>query len=675
MNGSSNQCAAPAFDKTFLSILNWVLLGGLLAFAPLLEGGTTHVAVMVMRFLIVAGLCLCLVQGLREGTMPLPWSGPWQAGLAFIGITVLTTIGSPYRGQSIQWLLLVLAYAGTFYWVSVFLRCWAHAALLLAIPVGMGVVEAVLALGQTWLGQARSSGTFFNPNFLAGYLAAGWCIVLAALVYSRIHRRRGAVLPRGETIRVLGGVAILALLLAVIVLTGSRGGLLALLAGSVLVLGARFGARAGLILAAVLVGVMIAIPNPLRERVLAEHEANPVSYARWQIWQGALRMMADHPAGIGPGLYQYLYPRYAFPIEGQIARYGKVAQTPHNEYLQIGVEMGTAGLLIFLAGLGLVGRDAAAVLRRRMRRRHRGLFVGAGGAAAAILVHAGVDSNLHEPGIALVLLLSLAVLLAGSRLSGPEPWPGWHAWRLTPPWLWAGAGALLAAGLLVVSLRMGLAWLAYADGFAAAERKDLGTAAERHRTAVELDSGRALYHSALAATLAQMFEETGDRARGDTAVREFERTLALNPLDGRLVGQLARLHAERAGFETEPAQRQAERQRALALYEQAVQLEPFNPFHRLEAARLQAMLGEHERAEALVRAALVLEPNFLNGRAWLVRHAVKNGRVDKARREYGEIVARRARYAGAPKDGYEARLLTVDIEMLDSVLRSAAAPS
>jgi O-antigen ligase len=50
--------------------------------------------------------------------------------------------------------------------------------------------------------------------------------------------------------------------------------------------------------------------------------------------------MTEYPFGLGLGLYQYAYPHYAFPVEGQIARYGRVAQTPHNEYLQMGVELG-----------------------------------------------------------------------------------------------------------------------------------------------------------------------------------------------------------------------------------------------------------------------------------------------------------------------------------------------
>ena len=55
--------------------------------------------------------------------------------------------------------------------------------------------------------------------------------------------------------------------------------------------------------------------------------------------------MTDHPFGIGLGLYQYTYPLYAFPVEGELLDMERSRRRPHNDYLQMGVEMGVGALL------------------------------------------------------------------------------------------------------------------------------------------------------------------------------------------------------------------------------------------------------------------------------------------------------------------------------------------
>jgi tetratricopeptide (TPR) repeat protein len=229
---------------------------------------------------------------------------------------------------------------------------------------------------------------------------------------------------------------------------------------------------------------------------------------------------------------------------------------------------------------------------------------------------------------------------------------------------------------------MGLAWVSYERGFAAAEQNNPQKAIELYQTAVGLDSGKALYHSALAMAYSQSFEKAGELTQSLEAIREYERAMVLNPLDGRLPGQLARVYAmvaEASGAgQRDPREsddRTLYRRRALAAYGQGLRLQPFNPFYRLEAARLHAMLGQHDRAVALVREAVELEPNFLAGRAWLVRRHVKTGNLEAARQEYADLLARRARYATWPKDGYDTRLLAADVEGLTALLRKSGATS
>ena len=639
---------------------------------------------MIIRLMVLLMLAVYWAGGIRNGALTVPSLRIGPAVLVYLGLAAFSTAISPYTHQSLQWLVVLLGYAALLYLLVCFIEGWDHIARLLAVLVGMGLFETGWALVQGgWFAATRPTGTFFNPNFLAGYLAAVWAIVLGSLCYVRLGWKRGRRPKRvhfSDLIRVMVPIAILTLLLSAIVWTGSRGGILALVVGTALVLTVRFG-RTGLSVLTLLLLVGLLVPNPLRDRLWAEHVANPVGYARWQMWQSAAREMTDHPFGIGLGLYQYMVPRYMFPVEGQIARYGRVAQTPHNEYLQMGVELGVASVLIFGWGLVLMVREARAALRQRLRRWQRGVVLGVSGAMAGILVHAAVDSNLHEPALAIVLTLCAGLVLSARRLTGRVIEPSGFV-SLGPPrsrLLWAWLGVLVVGMLAVHVVRLGLAWTVHESGSRAAGRQDFPKAITDYRTAIALDPGRALYHSSLAAVYFQVFEQTRDGAAVQTSLDELRAAIALNPLDSRLLGLLGHVYASLASSMTirgnqsgaQETQRMVWLRAAVSAYERAVALEPFAPFYRLELGRLSLALGDHETAEAHVRRVIELEPNFLPGREWLARLYLQSERVDEAGREYREILERQRRYADWNKSDFEERFMKADVTALAAELKRA----
>jgi O-antigen ligase len=370
---------------------------------------------MIIRLMVLVLLSLYFVKGLRAARLSCPRVHIGPALLAYLGLACLSTIGSPYANQSIQWLIVLMSYAGLLYLLVYFIDEWDHVVKLLVVLVGTGFVESVTALSQAdWFGSIRATGTFFNPNFLAAYLTAVATVLLGYLCYSRSpwRRRRGVWT---ELIQYLIVVAGLVVVLLALVSTGSRGGMLAMLVGATLVVGLRFGRR-GLLVLVLFFGALLLIASPLRDRLQAEHVSNPVGYARWHIWHSSLQVMKEEPFGVGLGLYQYLSPRYAFPVEGQITRYGKLAKTAHNEYLHMGVELGLVSIAIFCWGVVGLARQAGAALRGRLTRWQRGIVVGTGGAVTAILVQAAVDSTLHAPAVAVVLTLCAGILLSLRKL-------------------------------------------------------------------------------------------------------------------------------------------------------------------------------------------------------------------------------------------------------------------
>jgi O-antigen ligase/polysaccharide polymerase Wzy-like membrane protein len=671
---------SPPGERAPSSLPVWLpLLSGLLVFSPLLEGGTTHVAVMIIRLMILALVCLYLWEVGKTGAVARPSVRIGAAVVVFLGLAVLSTARSPYVYQSVQWLAVLFTYAVLLYLLVSFITEWDHIAVLAAALLGMGLFEAGWALWQGWWGGApRPNGTFFNPNFLAGYAAAVWAVALGHLCYVKIGRRGWPGVRRYSVADMILPILLLSLLLLVIVWTGSRGGILAVAVGSTVVVGMRFGRRGfGLFALALILSVLL-IPNPLRERMRAEHVVNPVGYARWEMWQQSIRQMTDYPWGVGLGLYQYVYPRYAFPVEGQIARYGKIAQTPHSEYAQMGVELGVVSIPVFCWGIVRVAQESAALLRQRLRRWQRGVVVGVSAALTAIVMHAAVDSNLHEPAIAIVLTLCVGVILAARRVSGhpPDVMSIVSVQPRLSRLVCVGGGVFVVVWLAVGAVRLGLAWLAHDSGSTALAHKEYDRAIVEYRRAIELDSGKALYHSSMAAAQFQLFERTGDHTRALAAVSELEAARALNPLDGRLSGLLGHVYARLASVAppspgsatVEQEQRVAWRRGALSAYERAIRQEPFNPFHRLDAARLYLALGFPEQAEASVHEAIVIEPNFLPGREWLARRYLQSARIELATREYREILERQQRYAGWDKSAFEARLLAADAAALAAAL-------
>ncbi|TLY27599.1 MAG: hypothetical protein E6K63_10515 [Nitrospirae bacterium] len=656
-----------------------ILLSGLLIFSPLLEGGTTHLAVMLIRLLILLLLSLYLTKAIRAGTVVVPSIRVAPAILVYLCLASFSTAISPYTNQSRQWLVVLSSYAGLLYLLVSFIVGWDHVAKLLVVLTGLGLCEAGWALLQAWwLGAARPTGTFFNPNFLAGYLAAVWAIVLGYLCYARVGQ--GGILRAGS-LRLIVPIGILGTFLLTVVYTGSRGGVLALAVGTSVVIGVRYGRRALAVFLLLLV-VGLLVPNPLRDRLWAEHVVNPVGYARWQIWQSSIHMMAEQPLGIGLGLYQYGYPRYAFPVDGQIARYGKIAHSAHNEYLQMGVELGVASILVFCWGVVMVAREAASVLKLRIRRWQRGVVVGTSGAIAGILAHAGVDSNLHEPALAILLTLCVGLIMSARRLSGQVVEP----LRTVPVrfrMVWSAVAVAMIGMLMAATLKLGLAWMAFESGSRAATRQDFAKAIADYRTAITLDSGKALYHNSLAASYFQLFERRRDDAAAQAAVAELQAALALNPLDGRLYGLLGHVYRSLSSSATssEPLEELKSDQRiawlhaARSAYERAADLEPFNPFYRLELGRLAMGLGDPELGETHVRRAVEIEPNFLPGRQWLAQLYLDSQRIEEATREYQEIIERQHRYAGWNKDSHEERFLKADATALDVELKRIRPPT
>jgi O-antigen ligase len=270
----------------------------------------------------------------------------------------------------------------------------------------------------------RGFGTIGMPNSYAGYLNLTIALGIALSVYLLIRavrdlRARGSGVERDRRARLarlalaLGVGALTAVILDGLIASQSRGGYIGLVFGILamaLVMGPyrgrtllALGPGAVLLVGLTVTGVLPAglrarlesIPNQLQIYDVREVMITPENFSqveRLAHWQTAGNMFLSDPwLGIGIGNFNVAWPR--FSIQGWPVSKGHA----HNYYLHALAETGVAGLLAYLAVLGVALATGARAIRRLWaagRGFETALLIGAVGVVGTIMGHS-VFENLH----------------------------------------------------------------------------------------------------------------------------------------------------------------------------------------------------------------------------------------------------------------------------------------
>ena len=158
------------------------ILFALMVFSPLIEGGTTHLPVLIIRLLLVAGLALWVFRSFQSGTITLYRIPMMPLAAMFVGISGLGIFRSSYVGASIQGVIGLLMYALLMFLLLHQLYTRSSSRIIVLGIVVMGSLEGLLGIVQYgWMGEARAKGTFFNPNFFAMYEAVTVVLALSLL--------------------------------------------------------------------------------------------------------------------------------------------------------------------------------------------------------------------------------------------------------------------------------------------------------------------------------------------------------------------------------------------------------------------------------------------------------------------------------------------------------------
>lgn len=635
-----------------------LLLGSLIIFSPLIEGGTTHLPVLIMRLILLGALITWTMYRIRLDAITLIPSRLIPVLVLFLGWAGLSLWWAPYKNPSVQWFISLLMYTVLFGVVLQGIRTTQHVRQVVMVVVGMGFCEGVLGIVQyVWLGEARAKGTFFNPNFFATYEVAVLSIALALL----------SGVPRSEMKRWQSVFlwSIVAITLCAFMVAQSRGALLALVTAVIFIGCYRFGKIALLILIVSLVAGAV-IPNPLKQRMVSVAAQDPYAFSRVDIWKNSVERIADRPLGIGLGMYKYSSFQYRFPIESSIVRYVKRAESAHNEYLQMAVELGVGGLAIFLFGIGIWGREVKVALRSELEPWERGLVTGLTGAVLGILAHSMVDSVFHEPALVILLIVCGGFVFALQSIKKPD-----SARQNVPFFSHPVRVALVLLGgvvLAVLIIQPAAGWYAHERGQAEAQvgRQDL--ALDWFRRASLIDPGTTGYHDASARTLVQLFHQSGDPQRLVKAVEEEEQAIYLNPLDGRFPYRLGTIYGLLAEQSFSKDQRDLLLNQAAQAYDQAIHADPYSPLSYMALANIRLSQGRVEEAKLWLQRAVGTEPNYLPARTLLAELSLKAGEHEAAQSEFDAIVAVKRKYEREVLSDIERQFINVDLSPLGRAL-------
>jgi hypothetical protein len=185
------------------------------------------------------------------------------------------------------------------------------------------------------------SGDTLNANKLAAHIIT---IVPMAVMF--------VFLKQARWIRVVALIS-LPLILNLVVLTNSRGatvGLGASLVAAVLI--ARKGIRKQIVIGAIAAVIgLYAVADPeyiARQQTIADPQDNSAQ-TRLYLWKGSTGMILDYPFGAGGRGFHFLSPRY---IPQLVEADGDEGRSSHNTYIQVAVDWGLQGLVLFLALIG-----------------------------------------------------------------------------------------------------------------------------------------------------------------------------------------------------------------------------------------------------------------------------------------------------------------------------------
>jgi O-antigen ligase len=600
--------------RTILLVVLFILVWGPMAF-----GGMSASSFLVIQALTVAALALWMVRFWVQRPFRLLWPPMCWAVLAFLlyAVARCRLVEVEYTGR--QQLIHVLVYGALFFVTLNNLNRKNSASFASLTLMAVGFLLALFAVFQfathyplIWgvpkydQYLPRGSGTFMNPNHLAGFLCLTMPLALAYTVMSRFSATIKVLLAYGTVVMLAG-----------IVVSVSRGGILAAAIGLivfcvVLVMYRDFW-KPALVIMCILTVLAIGAASQfetVQKRFDKALVNDKVADERSLYWVAAWKLFErDVPWGIGPGHFDVEFPSVR-PWQVQSR-----PQFAHNDYLNTLCEWGVAGMGLIGAACGLLLwgvlpawqslRKPSQEIGSRFSDR-TAFIVGAAVGLLAAMLHCIVEFNMQIAALAVTAVTLMALLAAQVRFATERYWrnPG----RLGKILLTAVAAAAIGY-LSAQGLRKGTEtyWLYRADTEPSSAERGIASATKAH----EAEPMNPETDYLLGANLLRLSARNGptDQELVKRAMPWFAKAMLLNRFDAYAPCRYG-MCLDRLG----------QTQAATPYFALAVRNDPQNNEIDLQTGRHCIELGDYELAKEWLDKAVKFAMTPVAFKEWLMLH-------------------------------------------------------
>ena len=384
--------------------------------------GAFRVSRSLLQFPLLGALVLGIVQ-------LLPFRGGGNNALAATSLTRTLSL-DPYstRLVLVQLSSLLIYFAATLVYTDTphRLRLLARTIIIFGCCLAIfGLTQSIASPTRVYwireLTQSTSFGPFINRHHFAGYMELTISLPLGLLFANAVEKEKRLLYLFAAG---LMGVAL--------VMTGSRGGIIGLIAQILFFAVATsvkrgkqakkekakssrirsYGIRAGLAVA-LMVGLFVGVAllgSESLTRIIDSVNTDDPTTGRAHFWSVTVEIIKKHPiVGTGLGAFGVVYSRYD-------SRNGLYRlEQAHNDYLQVLSDGGIIGAGLALFFVTVLFRKAFSRSNSQDDFR-RGIAISALGGCFAVLVHSFFDFTLHTTSNALLFLVLAALATLNGRV-------------------------------------------------------------------------------------------------------------------------------------------------------------------------------------------------------------------------------------------------------------------